>query len=89
MAGAVWVVVRARPMYTAYTWASLVAPLSFIFPLRPFMSLPRFLLPVFPILWAGAVWGLRRRGVHEALVAVSAGLLALLTVLFVNWYYVF
>ena len=89
MAGAVWVVVRARPMYTAYTWASLVAPLSFICPLRPFRSLPRFLLPVFPILWAGAVWGLRRRGVHEALVAVSAGLLALLTVLFVNWYYVF
>jgi hypothetical protein len=89
LAGALWVVVRARPMYTAYTWASMVAPLSFIFPLRPFMSLPRFLLPVFPILWAGAVWGLRRRGVHEALVAVSAGLLALLTVLFVNWYYVF
>jgi Mannosyltransferase (PIG-V) len=85
----VWVVGRARPMYTAYTWASLLAPLSFIFPLRPFMSLPRFLLPVFPLLWAGAVWGLRRRGVHEAVVAVSAGLLALLTVLFVNWYYVF
>jgi Mannosyltransferase (PIG-V) len=89
LAGAVWVVVRTRPMYTAYTWASLVAPLSFIFPLRPFMSLPRFLLPVFPILWAGAVWGLRKRGIHEALVAVSAGLLGLLTVLFVNWYYVF
>jgi hypothetical protein len=85
----VWVVRRARPMYTAYTWASLLAPLAFIFPLRPFMSLPRFLLPVFPLLWAGAVWGLRRRGVHEALVTVSAGLLALLTVLFVNWYYVF
>jgi hypothetical protein len=89
LAAGVWVVRRARPMYTAYTWASLLAPLAFIFPLRPFMSLPRFLLPVFPLLWAGAVWGLRRRGVHEALVAVSAGLLALLTVLFVNWYYVF
>lgn len=87
--GAVWVARRARPLYTAYTWASLVAPLAFIFPLRPFMSLPRFLLPIFPILWAGAVWGLRRRGIHEVLVAVSAGLLALLTVLFVNWFYVF
>jgi Mannosyltransferase (PIG-V) len=84
-----WVVVRTRPLYTAYTWASLLAPLSFVFPLRPFMSLPRFLLPVFPLLWAGAVWGLRRRGVHEVLVAVSAGLLALMTVLFVNWYFVF
>ena len=84
-----WVVVRTRPMYTAYTWASVLAPLSFVFPLRPFMSLPRFLLPVFPLLWAGAVWGLRRRGVHEVLVAVSAGFLALLTVLFVNWYFIF
>jgi hypothetical protein len=84
-----WVVVRTRPVYTAYTWASLLAPLAFVFPLRPFMSLPRFLLPVFPLLWAGAVWGLRRRGVHEAVVAVSAGLLALLTVLFVNWYFIF
>jgi hypothetical protein len=89
LAGAVWVAVRARPLYGVYTWVSLLAPLSFVFPLRPFMSLPRFLLVVFPILWAGAVWGLRRRGVHEALVAVSAGLLAVLTVLFVNWYYVF
>jgi hypothetical protein len=84
-----WVVVRSRALYGVYTWLSLLAPLSFIFPLRPFMSVPRFLLPVFPILWAGAVWGLRRRGIHEAVVAVSAGLLGLLTVLFVNWYYVF
>jgi hypothetical protein len=89
LAGAIWVVRRARPMYTAYTWAGLVAPLAFIFPLRPFMSLPRFLLPLFPILWAGAVWGLRRRWAHEVLIAVSAGLLVLLTVLFVNWYWVF
>jgi Mannosyltransferase (PIG-V) len=85
----IWVVRQARPMYTAYTWASLLVPLSFIFPLRPFMSLPRFLVVVFPILWAGAVWGLPRRGVHEALVACSAALLGLLSVLFVNWYYVF
>ena len=66
-----------------------MAPLAFIFPLRPFMSLPRFLLPLFPLLWAGAVWGLRRRWAHEVLIAVSAGLLGLLTVLFVNWYWVF
>jgi hypothetical protein len=89
LVGAVWVILRARPMYAVYTWASILVPLWFIFPLRPFMSLPRFLLPIFPILWAGAVWGIRRRGVHEAIVAVSAGLLVLLTVLFVNWYYVF
>jgi Mannosyltransferase (PIG-V) len=89
LAAGVWVARRARPMFTTYTWISILAPLSFIFPLRPFMSVPRFLLPIFPILWAGAVWGLRRRAIHEVLVAASAGLLVLLTVLFVNWYYVF
>ena len=84
-----WVAIRTRPLYGVYTWASLVAPLSFIFEPRPYMSLPRFLLPLFPILWAGAVWAGRRRGVHEALMAASAGILGLLTVLFVNWYFVF
>ena len=86
---AAWVVIRTRPVFGAYTVISLAAPLSYVFLPRPFMSLPRFLLVVFPILWPWAVLGLRRRGVHEAVVAVSAGLLALLTVLFVNWYYVF
>jgi mannosyltransferase PIG-V len=89
LAAGVWVARRARPVFTMYTWISILAPLSFIFPLRPFMSVPRFVLPIFPILWAGAAWGLRRRGIHEVVVATSAGLLVLLTVLFVNWYYVF
>jgi hypothetical protein len=84
-----WVALRARPLYGVYTWASLLAPLSFVFAPRPFMSLPRFLLPVFPILWAGAVWAGRRRGVHEAIVALSAGVLGIFTVLFVTWYFVF
>jgi 4-amino-4-deoxy-L-arabinose transferase-like glycosyltransferase len=86
---AAWVVLRTRPVFGAYTVFSLAAPLSYVFLPRPFMSLPRFLLVVFPILWPWAVLGLRRRGIHEAVVAVSAGLLTLLTVLFVNWYYIF
>ncbi len=84
-----WVVMRARPVFAAYAVVMVAAPISYVFLPRPFMSLPRFLLMVFPILWAWAVLGLRRRGVHEAVVAASAGLLTLLTVLFVNWYYVF
>ena len=85
----VWVVLRARPVFAAYAVVMVGAPLSYVFLPRPFMSLPRFLLVVFPILWPWAVIGLRRRWVHEVVVAASAGLLALLTVLFVNWYYVF
>jgi hypothetical protein len=88
-AAVVWVVLRARPLFSAYAVVMVAAPLSYVFMPRPFMSLPRFLVVVFPILWPWAVAGLRRRGVHEAVVAVSAGLLVLLTVLFVNWYFVF
>jgi hypothetical protein len=89
LAGAVWLVFRARPMFAVYAWASLLAPLSYVFVPRPFMSLPRFLLVVFPLLWPWAVWAGRRRWIHETVVAVSAAFLGLLTVLFVNWYYVF
>jgi hypothetical protein len=89
LGAAVWVALRTRPVYATYAWASLLAPLSYIFAPRPFMSLPRFLLMVFPILWAPAVWARRRRGVHETWLAVSAAALGVVTLLFVTWYYVF
>ena len=84
-----WVALRTRPVYGVYTWASLLAPLSFAFLPRPFMSVPRFLLPIFPILWAAAVWGGRRPGFHAVWLACSGALLGILTILFVGWYYVF
>lgn len=89
LAAGVWVALRTRLLYGVYTWAMLLAPLSFVFQPRPFMSLPRFLLPIFPILWAPAVWARRRPGVHTAVVAASAAALGLLTILFAAWYYVF
>ena len=85
----IWVAFRARPLYAVYSWASLLAPLSYPFIRRPFMSMPRLLLPVFPLLWAWAVWAARRRGVNEAIVAISGSLLGIMTMLFVSWYYVF
>jgi hypothetical protein len=89
LAAAVWVTVRTRPTFAVYTWASLIAPLSLVFPPRPFMSIARFILAAFPLFWAAAVWAGRRAGVHEAVVAVSAAGLGVMTVLFVNWYFVF
>ena len=84
-----WVAFRARASYAIYAWTSLLVPLSFVFSPRPFMSMPRFLLVTFPLIWAPAVWAERRRGVHEAvLVAFSLGL-GTMTVLFSTWYYVF
>lgn len=84
-----WVALRTRPIFAVYTVASLLAPLSYAFLPRPFMSIPRFLLPLFPLLWALAVWAERRRGVHEGFLAVSGALLGVMLVLFVNWYYIF
>jgi hypothetical protein len=84
-----WVALRTRPVYWIYTWASILVPLSFVFPPRPFMSLPRFLVVVFPLLWAPAILSRRWPWLHGAWVSVSAILLGILTLLFVNWYYVF
>jgi hypothetical protein len=86
--GAIWVARRTPAPYGVYTWASLLAPLSFIFVPRPFMSVPRFLLPVFPLAWALARFSERFKA-NEAVVAVCAAGLGLFTVLFVNWYYIF
>jgi hypothetical protein len=84
-----WVALRARPSFSVYTWAGLLAPLTLVFPGRPFMSLPRFLLTIFPLFWAPAILAKRRPWVHETAVAVFAAGLGVMTVLFVDWYYVF
>ncbi|HEX2032307.1 MAG TPA: mannosyltransferase family protein [Actinomycetota bacterium] len=89
LAAAVWVAARTAVPYRLYTWLSILAPLSFVFIPRPFMSLPRFLLVVFPLLWAPAVLAERRPSVHGATVAASSALLGIMTVLFAGWYYVF
>jgi hypothetical protein len=80
---------RFRPAYGIFTWGCLLAPLSFIFAPRAFMSDPRFVAPLFPVFWAGAVLIERGRLPRTAVVAVSAAGLALMTSLFVSWYYVF
>lgn len=88
LAACTWVVMRVRPTYGAYFALSLLIPMSLIFGGRPFMSLPRFLITVFPMFWALA-WFSRRFRAHSVVVAVSSAGLGLLTVLFVNWYYIF
>jgi Mannosyltransferase (PIG-V) len=89
LAAAVYVLVRFRPTYGAYVWASLLPPLVFVFAGRPLMSLPRFALTLFPIFWAFARCTTRSRGLQDALVVTSSVLLGVLLLLFVNWYYIF
>lgn len=87
-AACVYVTVRFRPLYAVYAWSSLLFPMFAMWPPRPFMSDTRFLLPVFPIFWAFAAAGDRLRG-HHALLSLSAGGLAVLSVLACAFYPVF
>ena len=83
-----WVLLKMRATYGLYVLASLVVPLSLIFGGRPFMSLPRFTLVIWPLFW-GLAYLAKRWNAHEAIVACSAVLLGLFTVLHVNWYWIF
>jgi Mannosyltransferase (PIG-V) len=85
----VFALFRYRPSYSVYLWGGLLIPLSFVFADRPLMSMPRFVLPLFPAFWALAELTERWRIPEKAVAAVGAAGLALLVVLFVNWYYIF
>ena len=84
----VWLFRKIALPYWLYGALSLLVPMSFIFGGRPFMSMPRFILPIFPVFWGLALLAERFR-VHDLIVAVSAAGLGIMTVLFVNWYFVF
>jgi hypothetical protein len=76
----VWVVWRAPRSYAVWTVASLLLPLSTPIPSRVLLSVPRYALVVFPLAWGAAVLSERFKA-HTLVIAVSSGLLALLTVL--------
>ncbi|MEP6475759.1 MAG: mannosyltransferase family protein [Actinomycetota bacterium] len=80
---------RLRAGYAAYATASLLVPLSYPFPSRPLLSVPRFAAVIFPSFWVLADLVDRRRLPRTLVVAAFAGGLSLLTVLFVNWYDIF
>jgi Gpi18-like mannosyltransferase len=89
LAASVYAVVRLRPSYAVYLWCGLLIPLTFVFPDRPLMSMPRFVLPLFPAFW-GLELGLERLHVPRApVLAVEAAGLGILSVLTINWYYIF
>ena len=88
LAAGVWIAVRLRATYSLYYWVSLLFPMTLVFGGRPFLSMPRFLLVMFPLVWALARLAERWRA-HDAVVAVSASGLGVLSILFVNWYFVF
>ena len=86
---ALYAFVRFRPVYGFYAAASILAPLCFIFPGRPFLSVPRFVAVLFPVHWGLADLAERKIVPHPLIVGISAAGLGALVILFVNWYYVF
>ena len=88
LGAAIWVVRKARAPYIAYTLVSLALPMFLIFGGRPFMSMPRFIVVIFPLFWALAA-AAERFKVNDLIVGVSAAGLGVCTLLFVNWYFIF
>lgn len=78
-----------RASYTVYALASLAVPLVYVWPARPLLSMPRFVVVIFPAFWVLARAAERRRLPATAVVAVFAAGYALLATLFVNWWDVF
>jgi hypothetical protein len=85
----VYALFRYRWAFSVYLWGGLLLPLSFVFEGRPLMSMPRFVLPLFPAFWAMAELAERWKVPRWAVAGVGAAGLGLLVVLFVNWYYIF
>jgi len=88
LALAIWVAVRARPVYAVYTWGSIVLFLSESVYWRPLAADPRFLVIIFPLVWPLARLG-RRPGWHEGVVAVCAASMAIVSWLFLTTQLVF
>ena len=84
-----YAILRYRWSYRIYLLGGLLIPLTFIFEGRPLMSMPRFLLPLFPAFWGASELLRRWRVPRVAAGVVGAVGLGLLVPLFVNWYYIF
>jgi len=80
---------RLRASSLVFLWGGLLLPLSYVFEGRPLMSMPRFVLALFPAFWAIAEGADRLRIPRWALLAPSAAGLGLLSALTINWYYIF
>ena len=75
---------RLPAAYTAYAAISLAMAVSVPAHNEPLKSLPRFMLVMFPLWIALALWATENRRVRTV-IAISAPLLALSTYLFVIW----
>jgi Gpi18-like mannosyltransferase len=85
---ALWSLTWMRASYATYVWGSLAIILSFVFPARPLMSVPRFLLVLFPLFWALARLT-DRTSLHLAVALGLGAGQALIAAFFMAWYPMF
>ena len=82
-------VVRRLPLaYGAYAIAALALALSYPVPAQPLMSLPRFLLVLFPLTVWQADWLARHPRARRPLLVLSAFLLVVFASQFATWHWV-
>jgi hypothetical protein len=80
---------RRLPLaYLAYVVAALALPLSYPVVPQPLMSLPRFLLVLFPLAIAVAAWASERRWRGPVLLALGTIGLAVYSAIFATWHWV-
>lgn len=82
-------VLRALPLaYGAYVLAALALPLSYPVTPQPLMSLPRFLVVLFPLnMWLGA-WLAGRPRARRPVLGISALLMVVFVAQFATWHWV-
>jgi hypothetical protein len=86
---AVIALLRTLPLaYGAYVLAALALPLSYPVATEPLMSLPRFLLVLFPLSIPAARWLYEHPRAQRPLLACSAALMAVSAAQFSTWHWV-
>ena len=82
-------VVRRLPLaYGAYVLAALALPLSYPVTAQPLMSLPRFLVVLFPLgIWLAA-WLVEHPRLQRPALALSAALMVVFLAQFATWHWV-
>jgi Mannosyltransferase (PIG-V) len=84
----VWVAIRTRPVYAVYSCGSILFFLLQGMPGRPLAADPRYLVVIFPLVWALARLG-KNPHVHTAVVALSSAGLTIASWLFLTTVKVF
>jgi Mannosyltransferase (PIG-V) len=79
---------RLPLVYFVYALAALALPLSYPVSSQPLMSLPRFLIVLFPLTMAGGAWLAEHRRAVRPLLTGSAVLMAFFLAQFATWHWV-